>query len=911
MKYFLTSTLTIFFCLLSFLGVAFGLPPQIADLLPRPKHHLPLPHPANIYRFTFPSGEKDSVIKNDFLCNDDTIGGCDQTAPTLTAGADGSFVVAWYEFRDGDADIWFQRFDSAGQPIGVNERVNTDISIGWQGDPASAIGPEGRFIFTWEDRREIGNSDLFAQWFDANGTRVGDNFRVSDSGVPGDQSISAVHISSDGTTLIAWDDRRYGLTGDIFAQFLNPDGSPRGSNFRVNDDPIGQANQYEPDVGGDDSGRFVVVWMDGRGTNSWDWNIFLQRFKSDGTRLGNNIPVTPDESTQWAPRVSVGASGEFVVCWDDRRQGQWDIYAQIYSSSGAPVGGNFRVNQDGGNADQYGGALAINRFGELIIVWTDLREGNEDIYAQRFDINGNRLGPEFKVNDDRGTAPQHSATVAAAPGGGYWIAWADAREGNLDIYCQRVARDGTPLGANFKVNDDIASSHQRTSSIGMERNGNLCIAWDDARQGASDIYGAVFDSLGQEIGANFRVNDDPLGGAHYYPSVAGGKDRFLITWTDERGGFDIYGQFLTRAGQRIGNNFRINSDVGDNSQWYPFCALDSLNRAVVVWTDYREGGARVYARVYDENGAPIGAEFPVSDVSAQGEYASVARNSAGYWVTAWMDARDGDYNIYCQIFRPDGSRIGPNIRVNTDLDKVYQGFPACAISDAGNIAIAWEDMRNKFYNVYLQWFDSTGNRLAENELVPDEPHYDCYSPSCAFDPSGRLVVTFNDEREGYGNPQIYCQRFRPDRTRISTNQKINQPNLFPKNSHWTVGQSVAVNSGRIAFTWTDNRRHRGWDIYAKITDWNLIALEETMRDEALIPNPPNHLITPLIVSRGGRLKVKGGITVKIYDVSGREIKSHPRSSAEREIELQSLVPGAYFVIVSQGPLRKVSKLIIE
>ncbi len=851
----------------------------------------------------------DSVIRTDFVCNDDTIGGCKHISPEVAIGANGNFIVVWCDFRDGDADVWFQRFDAAGERIGVNERINTDVTLGWQGDPAAAMGPENGWTFSWEDRREIGNSDVFAQRFDSVGNRLGDNFRVSDSGVSGDQSISAIYTAPDGTTLITWDDRRYGLTGDIFAQFYNPDGSPLGGNFRVNDDPIGYGNQYEPDVSGDDSNRFVVVWMDGRRGN---WDIFFQRFDRTGNRLGNNVLVTPDDSTQWTPKIACTSTGWFVVTWDDRRRANWDVYAQIYSSDGAPLGSNFRVNADAGSTDQYSGACAINNFGEFIVVWTDTRNGNEDIYCQRFDSSGNRIGVEFKVNDDIGSTAQNSPAVVATPDGGYWIFWSDSRNGNFDIYGQRLDRNGLPRGTNFRVNDDYASAHQRCSSIGMERKGNIVIAWEDERGLSCDIYPTGLDSSGNELASNLRLNEDAGGAAQYYPSVAGGNHKFIVAWFDNRADGDIYAQFLDFSGQKLGGNFRVNSDAGNNFQWYPYCAMDSFNRAVVVWMDYRERQYRIYARRYDEAGNPVGEEFPVADTAAEGAYASVVMNSNGYWVVSWMDNRDGDYNIYCQLFRNDGSRIGRNIRVNTDAGTVYQGYPSCAIAEDRTIAITWEDTRNGNYDVYLQWLDSLGNRLGDNERVNDNSGgSDCYSPSCAFDPSGRLVVLFNDEREIAGNPQIYCQRFRADRTRIGTNARINEPNYFPKNTHWTVGQSVAASSSRIAWTWTDNRRHLGWDIYAKLTDWNLIGVEE------IHPSPPTsgtpRVVFPTVVTNQKRfmIEVPAGGIVQIYDTAGRQYEGKRVLADKASFDFGSFKPGVYFLRIREGKEVEVRKLIVQ
>ncbi|MEO0074055.1 MAG: hypothetical protein ABIK43_05295, partial [candidate division WOR-3 bacterium] len=276
----------------------------------------------------------DSIIRDDFVCNDDEAGGCEQRNPEIAVSPTGGFVVSWYEFRDGDADVWLQQFHAGGVPLGGNIRINTDITFGWQGDPAAAMGGDGSFILSWEDRRDIGNSDVFCQRFDAVGNRLGDNFRISDSAAAGDQDISSCSLAPDGSALVVWDDRRHGLTGDIYGQFLNPDGSPRGDNFRVNDDAIGQANQYEPDVACDSLGRYVVVWMDGRGLNAYDWNVFGQRFDIGGSRIGPNFQITVDESIQWVPRVAVARSGTFLVCWDDRRRGQYDIYAQFYDGNG-------------------------------------------------------------------------------------------------------------------------------------------------------------------------------------------------------------------------------------------------------------------------------------------------------------------------------------------------------------------------------------------------------------------------------------------------------------------------------------------------------------------------------------------------------------------------------------------------
>lgn len=848
-----------------------------------------------------PSPRVDSVIRDDFACNDDERSGCEHRSPEIAVDPSGRFVVSWYEFRDGDADVWLQQFDANGVPLGSNIRINTDITFGWQGDPAAAMATDGSFLLSWEDRREIGNSDVFGQRFDASGNRLGDNFRISDSSAAGDQDISSCSFAPDRSALVVWDDRRHGLTGDIFGQFLNPDGSPRGSNFRVNDDAVGQANQYEPDVGCDSLGRYVVVWMDGRGLNAYDWNIFGQRFDITGNRLGSNFQVTADESIQWVPRVGVARSGRFMACWDDRRRGQYDVYAQLYDENGQPRGGNFRVNDDAGATDQSGGDVAANSFGEYLVVWTDYRARDADVYCQRFLSDGTPVGSNMKVNDDTGATNQLAPAVAAAPDGGYWVVWIDGRSGNPDVYCRRLDRSGSAVSPSFRVNDDSASAHQRVSSIAMERGGRIYVAWEDERNGSTDAYGCLLDAAGNSQGSNRRLNDDGPGGAsQYYCAVGAGRDRFLVTWTDNRAGLNIYGQLVDSLGELVGQNFRVNSDTGDAFQWYSFCAMDTLNRSVVVWMDTRNGPFQVFGRLFDAAGMPTCPDFCVQDVQTYGYYASVAKNEAGRFVCAWMDYREeNEPNIYCQVFREDGSRIGTNFRVNDDHGRSYQGYPACAVASDGTFVVAWEDNRNGDCDVYLQWFDSTGSALGENQRVnDDQTTTDCYSPSCAFSADGRLAVMFNDEREAAGNPQIYCQVFRPDRTRNGLNRKVNNANLFPNNHHWTVGQSVVAGSGTLAFAWTDNRRHRGWDIFAKLTDWELVGIEDSQ-----LRLPVAGSVGALLVRRAGRVSFPGGRRVSVYDHLGRRVILLQDGAGLADLELKGLGAGVYFVMSDDWLLR--------
>ena len=180
---------------------------------------------------------------------------------------------------------------------------------------------------------------------------------------------------------------------------------------------------------------------------------------------------------------------------------------------------------------------------------------------------------------------------------------------------------------------------------------------------------------------------------------------------------------------------------------------------------------------------------------------------------------------------------------------------------------------------------------------------------------GRFVAVWSDWRGGKGDPDLFAQRFWTNGTRIGSNALINQPDTFSYEHQWTIGQSVVANSNRIGFTWTDNRRHKGFDIYGKVTDWYLIGITEEKNTSAnelssftVYPNPTNGKIT-IKINSINHIPAQ----IYLYDVSGRKQQSLVvnKNRGEAQLNLTNLAKGIYFVTLENESKRVSQKVILK
>lgn len=527
-----------------------------------------------------------------------------------------------------------------------------------------------------------------------------------------------------------------------------------------------------------------------------------------------NTSVCIQAQDQQDVRIVSDSKGGAIMTWMDFRndaaQLLGDIYAQRLDKNGLAkwTASGVAVCSDATN--QTAPAMVEDGTGGVIIAWNDWRNGNRDIYAQKIDSTGavkwaaNGVAVIAKANH------QQDAKLISDGTGGAIVVWQDSANGLWDIYAQRISAAGSLNWVAAGISVCSSADAQINPRIETDGVGGAVIVWQDKRGGVDyDIYAQHVDATGATTwaanGVAVCTSVSTQSNPKIEPDGAGGM---IIAWQDKRNGVDynVYTQRLSATGVILWSPNGVAVCTAAGSQSAVDMTSEGIAGAIIVWKDQRSGNHDIYAQRVDLTGNLQWAVngVPISTAAGAQLNPNAVGDGAGGAIIAWQDSSAGSSDVKSQRVSSLGIvqwAVG-GVAVGTAADN--QTSPKNVSDGSGGCIYAWQDKRNTadfdIYAHHLYADGTTVNGIDDLAVLVESKVF----PNPWSESSGLSIMTevplFNPELAVF---DIIGNRVFVDAVKVRDGFRISSGNLKDGLYFYEIiTDSKAVSKGKFIITGT-------------------------------------------------------------------------------------------------------------
>lgn len=366
-----------------------------------------------------------------------------QKNSTVTDAGNGNTIITWEDNRAGNYDIYAQKIDSSGNILWATNGIIVCNKTTTQKSPKIVGDNAGGAIIVWED--SLNNYwDIYAQRISSSGSVMWTSGGVAICNASNTQVNPRIDIDGAGGAIFTWQDKRNNADYDIYAQRIDASGAVQWTANGVAI-CVAAGTQSNPRIEPDGANGALISWVDKR--NTIDNNIYAQRINSSGITqwTSNGVTVCSAANNQSALDMKYIGSTGLLITWKDDRVNANEIYAQLISLSGITQLTANGIKLSNGLKSLSPNVVSDGN-GGAIVAWQDSTSIGWDIKSQKLNATGTiqwTNGGEIvsNANDD-----QLYVSQVSDGNGGAIFAWEDRRNGtDYDIYAHHLYSNGTAL----------------------------------------------------------------------------------------------------------------------------------------------------------------------------------------------------------------------------------------------------------------------------------------------------------------------------------------------------------------------------------------------------------------------------------------------------------------------------------
>jgi hypothetical protein len=371
-------------------------------------------------------------------------------------------------------------------------------------------------------------------------------------------------------------------------------------------------------------------------------------------------------------------------------------------------------------------------------------------------------------------------------------------------------KEGTPLGWSDDIN--ISNYPQRDTEPSIAINNNdINLVWRRNTVSTRDIIYVKSTDCGKTWGQNMTLASST--DLATLPDIGSYENIIHVVWEDNLGWNGIYYRNSTNGGGMWNPTKRINSEGVDAIAPHLFVNHSNIH---ILWNDWRDGaGGEVYYRrsvdggMTFDNGQGINQDRRISFSPSTVTAPKIVGYNSNISV-AWMDERNGNFEIYWMISKDNGNTWEDGLgHVGQDRRLTFTGVDDYTIAVNGSkINIAWVEViwPGPVYKIHYR--NSTDNGYSWNspQLLVDSNY--CHAPDLAvYGNSVNLV--WHDWRDDGVTTEIYYMNSTDGGTTWGP-----QTRLTYNAGNYSDMPKIVVDSDTRHIVWID-RRDGNQEIYYK------------------------------------------------------------------------------------------------
>ncbi len=272
----------------------------------------------------------------------------------------------------------------------------------------------------------------------------------------------------------------------------------------------------------------------------------------------------------------------------------------------------------------------------------------------------------------------------------------------------------TTSQAQINMADGTASGltpRSSQQSVAMSADGSYVVVWSSVGQDGSgwSVMARRFDASGVALTGELQVNQFTAGDQKWARAASDSQGNFIVTWTSfgqDGTPSSVYARRFDSQGNALGNEFRVNA-TSTGTQQNSVIAIDSQSSAFVIAfeSDLSGSDTNIAFRRFDAFGVAIDTNDVQANAVNRGQErdATITTLATGQFVIAWT----ANQQLYLQRFNTSGAPAGSEVTLQVGGHQT--ATPVLTSDASGNYLVSWQDTANGLSSILGKIFHDDGS----------------------------------------------------------------------------------------------------------------------------------------------------------------------------------------------------------